>query len=70
MARYRLMHCITGTILSGYFVAEAAAEEISASNRRLKETGSCHRYVLDMHAPPLEQIVQTTASRCTPEQAL
>lgn len=69
MARYRLMHCATGTVLPGYVLMEATPEEVSAGNHRLKQVGCQHRYVIDMHAPALEELVQSSPTACNQEKS-
>ncbi len=45
------MHRLTGTVLDGYRVLEATSDEIDLANHRLRESGSCMRFVLDLHPP-------------------
>lgn len=54
MASYRLMHRVTGVVLSGYCVLSATQAEIDQANHRLHQAGSSYRYIVE-HQHKAEQ---------------
>jgi hypothetical protein len=61
MASFRLMHRLTGTVIQGYRVLSATADEIAQANHRLQQSGSPMRFVIDLH-PPLEAVCHSDAA--------
>ena len=62
MASYRLMHRITGAMLTGYIVLSASQHEIDQANHNLKNRGSEFRFIPNQHEPSAlaaeQQVVQ------------
>lgn len=71
MASFRLMHCRTGAVLSGYRVLSATQDEIARANHNLRTNGSAYRFVIDLHPPVAKAEAMCDQQEAThPEQAI
>lgn len=62
------MHCRTGSVLTGYRVLEATADEIARANHNLRTNGSEYRFVIDLHPPQAKAVCDSEITE-HPEQA-
>jgi hypothetical protein len=69
MASFRLMHCRTGAVLSGYRVLSATQDEIARANHNLRTSGSEYRFVIDLH-PPQPKVMCDQQEATHPGEAL